>query len=228
MDESGSAERLRAMRLSLNRTVVAGGQVTWAEFLDLGARYGYDAVDLPRLTELANDPVELTVERLAAHRLVAGPAIMPVRFAGEREVFEDGFAQLEGHVALAEAVGCRDLLAILPASSEVPKAELRPLVVERLRACAEVLADHGLRLAVEFYGPLHMRQLHPYLFVFSLGETLEVVGYYGFVSPEVFGPRLAEVSPDDGARLALEGIGAAMTAGAAQLTSSRASAASSS
>jgi sugar phosphate isomerase/epimerase len=137
----------------------------------------------------------------------------PVRFAGEWEVFEDGFAQLEGHAALAAAIGCQDLLAILPASSEVSKAELCPLVVERLRACAEVLAAHGLRLAVEFYGPLHMRRLHPYPFVFSLGETLEVVGYYGFVSPEVFGPRPAEVSPGDGARLALESIRAAMKAG---------------
>ena len=163
-------------------------------------------------------------------------------------------------------------------SSEIPFTAHYAVSLRRFRACAAVLDANGLRLAVEFVSPLHLRRKRAYEFIWNLPQILEFVadcgygagvlldswhwhhaggtaaqiieagplilhlhfadsadlapeavddmerlppgegvvrwqeflgalraiGYRGGISPEVFGSRLANMSPESCAKLALE------------------------
>jgi sugar phosphate isomerase/epimerase len=259
----------------------------------LAGEVGYDAIDLARASDLLAEPANATLDRLHEAGLQAGPGIRPVNFREGETTFAETFAGLKPFAGYASALGTDVLLAILPASSEIAKEDLRPIVVRRLRECALLLADHGLRLALEFYGPLHMREQHPNEFIFTLPDTLAVareagpnvgllldswhwhhsgatiddilvaadsvfcvqvadapdlppeliadmerlplgegvvdlsgffgalhaIGYDGCVSPEIFGTRMSSFSPEDGARLELQKIRAAIQGASIALSS---------
>jgi sugar phosphate isomerase/epimerase len=57
-------------------------------------------------------------------------------------------------------------------SSETPKVELRSLYKRRFTECARVLAAHNVRLGLEFLGPLHLRRMFPYEFIWRMPEML--------------------------------------------------------
>ena len=60
-------------------------------------------------------------------------------------------------------------------SSPMPKAELRRIYLDRLRAVCEILARSHVRLALEFVSPVHLRKLYPHEFIYRMDETLELV-----------------------------------------------------
>jgi sugar phosphate isomerase/epimerase len=165
--------------VSFNKTVVAGGALDWYQMIQVAGEVAYDAIDLPRASDLLQEPASATLDRLGEMNLQAGPGIMPVNFREDEATFAETFAGLEPFASYASALGTNVLLAILPASSETPKEDLRPLVIRRLRECALLLADHGLQLALEFYGPLHMREQRTNQFVFTLPDTLAVANEVG-------------------------------------------------
>lgn len=67
---------------------------------------------------------------------------------------------------------------IMP-SSEHPFQENWKLLVEGLRPTAQVLADRGLRLGLEFIGPYHHRRRYPHEFIFTPGQMLEFAADVG-------------------------------------------------
>jgi sugar phosphate isomerase/epimerase len=61
---------------------------------------------------------------------------------------------------------------IMP-SSDTPKDELRRIYKQRFTAGAQVLAEHNVRLGLEFLGPLHFRTQFRYEFIWRMNEMLE-------------------------------------------------------
>jgi sugar phosphate isomerase/epimerase len=61
---------------------------------------------------------------------------------------------------------------IMP-SSNTPKEELRSTYKQRFTASAKVLADHNVRLGLEFLGPLQFRKQFPHEFIWRMDEMLE-------------------------------------------------------
>jgi sugar phosphate isomerase/epimerase len=118
---------LRSVILSFNKTVVADGTLNWHAMIRVAGEAGYDAIDLPRSSDLLEEPAHATLGRLREAGLQAGPAIMPVNFREDDTTFAETFDGLEPFARYASALGSDVLLAILPASSEIPKEDLRPL-----------------------------------------------------------------------------------------------------
>ena len=67
-------------------------------------------------------------------------------------------AKLPEAAKFAAAIGCPRMVTYIAASSATPKAELRALYKKRFTAAAQVLAEHNVRLGLEFLGPLHIRK----------------------------------------------------------------------
>jgi sugar phosphate isomerase/epimerase len=65
------------------------------------------------------------------------------------------------------------MIEIILPSSDTPKAELRKILKDRLRACAEILARSHVRLGLEFISPLHLRKRRRYEFIWRMDELLE-------------------------------------------------------
>lgn len=159
------------MELSLNRTLTRRSQPSWTEFVRLAARVGYGAVDMT-VDEGMAEGAGPTTRLLSEHGVRVGGVPLPVECSADDRLFEAQLRQLPEAAAFTAAVGARSMCACLPASSEVPRERLEPLLRGRLAACAAVLDEHGLRLALEFLGPLHMRTWATHEFIWQLTDTV--------------------------------------------------------
>ncbi len=158
------------MYLSLNSSLT-GGKTAWPEFARLAARVGYGGVDV-NLGAAMKEGLPSTKALFAEIKIKASNAGLPVTYARDEEAFKRGLAGLDEAMQFAAAIGCRRMLGILPPSSQTPKAELRPMLKDRLAAVLEVLGRSKARLGLEFLGPLHFRTSQPHEFIWRMDEAL--------------------------------------------------------
>ena len=147
--------------------------------LTLAADHGFDgyhfsitdaaAVGAERIGELC----EHTGVRLAAFGF-------PLEFRGDEEQLEDSLGALEAQAALAASLGVqRTATWISPASNELTFQENFDLHVQRLRPAAEILDAHGIRLGLEYVGPLRSRESMKHAFVHSLDQMADLCAAIG-------------------------------------------------
>ena len=159
------------MYLSLNSTLVAG-RVEWPEFARLAARVGFPGADLA-LTPAMKAGLEATRSLLGELNLKLPIAGFPVEFRKDDATFRRDLANLNDAAQFLVAVGCPRMSTYIMPSSERPKAEQRKIYKERFHAAADILARSHVRLGLEFLGPLHLRKLYPYEFIWRMDEMLE-------------------------------------------------------
>ena len=105
---------------------------------------------------------------------------LPVEFRRDEEAFEAGLRELPAIAEAAAKLKCfRCPTWLLPFSDALPFNENFALHARRLRACAEILKDHGCWLGLEFVGPKTMRQGHQYEFVSTLPGMIELCDAIG-------------------------------------------------
>lgn len=160
------------MYVSLNGTLVRGGKLGWREFADLAARVGFPGVDVSLDGAMKQG---LDAARSMLYDLKLKPAVvgLPVDFRKDEAVFQEGLRQLPDAARFAAALGCPRMSTWVMSSSELPKAEQRRILRDRFGGCAEVIAKHGLRLGLEFLGPLHIRKRFPHEFIYRMDEMME-------------------------------------------------------
>jgi sugar phosphate isomerase/epimerase len=147
-----------AMFVSLNGAVTRG--VSGADRIRLAARVGYGGVDwdLGSAKTAGLDATKaLFAELKIIPTIVNLPMARPFPFGGEEPAFKEALTPLAEDAAFVSAVGCTKMMLVLPASTTTPKAEMRKLAVDRLSAISEVLRKTGVRLGIEFLGPLYFR-----------------------------------------------------------------------
>lgn len=158
-----------ALLLTARRAVAAGGMyvslngsltpgVSGFDKVRLAARVGYPGVDWdfgPARKAGVDDARALFTELKIVPTIVSLPMQQP--FAGDAAEFTSRLPQLAEDAAFTAAVGCTKMMLVLSPASPLPKEEQRKLVVERLRAISDILQKSGVRLGLEFLGPLYMR-----------------------------------------------------------------------
>jgi sugar phosphate isomerase/epimerase len=157
--------------LSLNSTLVAG-RVPWPEFARLAARVGFPGVDVST-SGVIKEGLEATRAMLKQLKLKPAVAGLPVEFRNDEATFRRDLAKLDGAAQLMAAIGCPRMNTYIMPSSDRPKADQRKIYKERLGAAADILARSHVRLGLEFLGPLHLRKMFPYEFIWRMDEMLE-------------------------------------------------------
>jgi len=105
---------------------------------------------------------------------------LPVEFRKGEAEFRSGLETLRRQAELAERVGCeRCVTWVLSFSDELPMKENMERHRARLRDCAGILRDRGLRLGLEFLGPKTIRRGHRYEFVHTMEGMLELCSLIG-------------------------------------------------
>lgn len=156
-----------------------GVHASFERTLELAKKYGFAGVSVGQ-----NVFDEVSVERaaamLSAAGLVAADAGLNVDFRTTAEAFERGLAALPAYAQALEAVGCRRVNTwLLPGSDTLPYEENFALHRDRLAAIAHVLGQHGLRLGLEYVGPLTARAKARYPFIYNqtgLFQLIEAIG----------------------------------------------------
>jgi sugar phosphate isomerase/epimerase len=153
-----SARAAGSMFVSLNGAVTRG--VGGADKIRLAAKVGYGGVDwdLGSAKAAGLDATKaLFAEVKIVPTIVNLPLARPLPFAGDDTAFADALKGLADDAAFTAAVGCRKMMVVLPASTTMTREDQRKVAVDRLSAVASVLQKSGIRLGVEFLGPLYFR-----------------------------------------------------------------------
>jgi len=173
------AERKFKLCLNPGAIGVAANQQT---LLSMAAQHGFEAiVSMPdQLLSFSDADRASLLEAMHDRGISWGSTNLTVEFRRDEGTFREGLAALPRYAGVLEAVGATRMNTwIIPAHRELTYTANFQQHAERLRACAEVLADHGIRLGLEYVGPKTSLVRGRYPFLRTMAETRELIAEIG-------------------------------------------------
>jgi sugar phosphate isomerase/epimerase len=166
------------MHICLNRAT-AGGSLPFDAFVNLAADAGFEGADVD-LGWARMKSLNALRDLFASRTLRFGGWGVPFDWRGDDEPKRhDGMkdlAQFAGYARDLDIDACATW--IMPSSDRAFIDNWR-FHLERLKPVARVLADHGLRLGLEFVAPYHLRRHFKHEFIFTPGQMLELAAEVG-------------------------------------------------
>jgi sugar phosphate isomerase/epimerase len=175
---SGRERKFYAI-LSLGRL---GLHASFPESVELAARHGFEGLDPDAgyLASLNDGALHRLLDDLQGRNLKFGAAGLPVEFRKDSESFNSDLRKLPATAAALQRAGIwRVNTWIMPCSDDLTYLQNFRQHAERLRLCAQVLADHGQKLGLEYVSPrtLWRSQKHPFIHTLSeMKELLVAIG----------------------------------------------------
>ena len=161
--------------LSLGRI---GFKATFRESLDLGTKFGFESVDpdVGYFSQLSDGELEKLLEEMKSRNLKLGDAGLPVDFRKDEAAFSEGLAKLPAVAKVLQKAGVtRVSTYILSFNNDLTYLQNFRSHAYRLRACAEILKDHGQRLGLEYVGPRTSWRSMRHPFIHTLSEAKELI-----------------------------------------------------
>ncbi|CAN7746101.1 sugar phosphate isomerase/epimerase [Paenibacillus sp. LjRoot153] len=149
------------------------------QFIELAAKYGFQAVDIDALSLVEAHTIAGARELLEKNGLVIGSIGLPVEWRSTEEVFREGLPKLAQAAEAAAALGCTSCCTYVLPSTDFGAAHFMALATRRLRTCAQILGAYGIRLGLEFVGPHHLRTRWKHPFIWTIDETLDWIDAIG-------------------------------------------------
>jgi sugar phosphate isomerase/epimerase len=159
-----------------------GVKATFLESMELAARHGFEAVDpdAKYFGQLSDLQLSDVLAQMKAKGLRFGPASLPVDFRKDDTTFYEGLKALpETCKALQRAGVWRVSTYVLSFDRNLSYLQNFRSHAYRLRACAQILKDHGQKLGLEYLGPMTLWRRERHAFIHSLNETKELIGAIG-------------------------------------------------
>ncbi len=172
------------MFASLNPGHIGIHDLSFTEALALAERHGFGGFD----AQLAPLHAEVTRHGAAAvralylqHGLRIGSWNLPfMPYQLGEEAWRAEIAKLPPQLESAAAAGARRAgIWIMPGSNDRAYEENFAFHVARFQPIARLLADHGVRLGLEFIGPLTSQKRFKHPFIRSVAETLALAKAIG-------------------------------------------------
>ena len=156
------------LNLNAQSLGVSGRQ---SELIELALTYGFKGIDtdidyLVRQTELHD--FEHAARFFSSANLRIGGFDLPVCWQGDDAQFEEDLSRLSAIAEVANrigAIGCRTV--VMPASDERPYHENFEFHRQRFTRIAETLAEHSIRLGLDFLATPRHREGLQYQFIHS-------------------------------------------------------------
>jgi len=164
------------MYICLNRGTTGGG-LPLPEFVKLSADAGFAGADVD-LGYAAKHGASALADLYASHNQRFG-GWGPPDWRGEAAKAQENLNQLKPLAKLAAELKIDSAATWLMPSSDLPFLQNWNFHVQRLQPVAKVLAEHGLRLGLEYVAPYHLRRKFPHEFVFTTGQMLELADAIG-------------------------------------------------
>ncbi len=162
------------MLLSLGRI---GFKASFQQSVELAVKYGFEGVDPDPayFSGLGDDALKRLLDDLKAKQLKLGAAGLPVEFRKDAQTFSEGLKNLPATAKILERAGVtRVNTYLLPFSEHMTYPQNFRAHACRLRACAEILQDHGQRLGLEYVSPRTLWRSSRHPFVHTLSEIKEL------------------------------------------------------
>ncbi|QDV62314.1 sugar phosphate isomerase/epimerase family protein [Crateriforma conspicua] len=154
-----------------------GVKASQREAIELAAKHGFESVaaspaELAKLSDSENQDL---LGQLADAGLVWGSSGLPLDFRKDEARFQEGLRQLPTLAAAAQRAGVTRMGTwITPGSDELTYVANFRQHARRLRQCAKVLKDHGIRFGLEYVGTPSLRNSKRYPFIHTMRETADL------------------------------------------------------
>jgi sugar phosphate isomerase/epimerase len=159
-----------------------GIKMALPDAIKLAAETGFDGLEfsINEAADLeAQHGVGYVKDLFAGAKLRVGNWGCPVDFRRE-DAYRADLGNLPRLAQLAQQLDATCCATwMLPFSDELRFMEHFDLIVGRLRPAAQILADHGIRLGMEFIGPHTLRQEHKFGFISTLDGMMALSGAIG-------------------------------------------------
>ena len=147
------------------------------EAIELAARHGFESVgaDGGYLASLSDDQVAELKTFMKTKGIVFGTAGLPVEFRRDQARFEESLSGLPKVAAGLQRAGVdRVSTWLTPCHESLPYLENFRQHAVRLRAVAQTLKDHGIRLGLEYVAPKTSWATRRYTFIHTLAEMKDL------------------------------------------------------
>ncbi|GAB2571129.1 sugar phosphate isomerase/epimerase family protein [Gracilibacillus alcaliphilus] len=152
------------------------------ELIILASTNGFDAVDtdFTDLKVFVEEKGENEArDFLKVNNIKLGSVSLPVNWRTSDKNFQQSMTDLIESAMIANKLGCTTFFTFFfPSTDEYPAAYLIKLT-NRLRVCANLLKQYDITLALEFVGPVHLRNKWKYPFIWDIQSTLEWIDLIG-------------------------------------------------
>jgi sugar phosphate isomerase/epimerase len=159
------------MNICLNRAT-AGGPMPLEQFVDLAASAGFPGADVDLGYATLKSPAALRDLYASKHLAFGGWG--PPDFRNEEKKLTDALPLFKTHAKIAADLGIDSCATWIMPSSDRPFVENFQFHAARLKPVAQVLAEFGLRIGLEFVAPWHLRRKFKHEFIFTPGLMLEL------------------------------------------------------
>jgi sugar phosphate isomerase/epimerase len=160
------------IRLTLHGSQLRGATLPLEERAALAQRNGYQGLDfsLGDIQSIGSpDAVKTILDRHNLEPSTIG-GVLGAQVTVPEEEWAPALAQVREKAQQAAAVGGTRTGTVLPHRAEVPKDQLWPLVVKRIKQLDEALDGTSVRLGMEFLGVKTLRLERPHVFVGSMAD----------------------------------------------------------
>jgi sugar phosphate isomerase/epimerase len=152
------------------------------EAIDLAQRFGFEAVEPSAdfLASLSDEALASLLADLKEKGLGWSAAGLPVEFRGAEPAFQESLKLLPGRArALQRAGVARVGTWLSPSHKALTYVANFRQHARRLREVARVLADHGLRLGLEYVGPKTSWAAGRFPFIHTMAEMKDLIAEIG-------------------------------------------------
>ena len=157
-------------------------EATQLEAIDLAHRHGFDSVEAraDELASLSVDQLQRLLADMEAKGLRFGLAGMPIDLRRDEQRFTEGLRKLPEFARVLQRCSVARLgSSIVPAHDELAYGENFRQHVERIRAVAQILGDHGIRFGMEYCATPSLRIGKHHEFIHSLPQLRELIAAIG-------------------------------------------------
>lgn len=157
--------------------VTTGRDAGTEEFLNAAEAAGFPAIEyaiVPFFKIYKEKSFEAAEEMLTSRQLTLGSFHLPVEFRYDEQTFQEDLSALPEIAEFAARLGVTRCCTWLYPATDEPVAEYTSRFIRRLRECAKILDQNGIRFGIEWVGPKTLRTLK-YDFIHTLPGVLEMI-----------------------------------------------------
>ena len=167
----------RKIRISLNPGAV-GINCSARELLELAIKYNFDSIVpfVSEFQEMDQEGIDNYIEKMRENRISFDVSGLPLQFRTSKNQFDKGLITLNNHCKVLNKLNVKGFNTwIMPTNNELTYLKNFKIHQERLKECAKIIGDYGMKLGLEFVGPKTLMSRDQFSFIRTINEIRELI-----------------------------------------------------
>jgi len=167
----------RKIRISLNPGAV-GINCTARELLELAIKYNFDSIIpiVKEFQEMNQKEIDNYLEKMSENRISFDVSGLPLQFRTSKNQFDKGLITLNNYCKVLNKLNVKGFNTwIMPTNNNLTYLKNFKIHKERLKECAKIIGNYGMKLGLEFVGPKTLMSRDQFSFIRTINELRELI-----------------------------------------------------